>query len=273
MQKTKSFPFPILLLIVTFKDLRRIIAEKKKEAEQESKFHNPSHYWKGKKIVSLNEWLKIKNNYGLNTALQYFPNDFPRSGLTFNLYGIEDQTLKQEADQWGSDFIKLLEYRKSQEYGKWKCCRCLLSPDREEAAIFIGMNKVISRALDSDGESVYPCKVLNRFVCPYDKMILAEREDMARDKNPIEKPNVNYLFYLSELAFAVELALAKAQEEDSMFRIKSAEDVYHVLTNKETLEKLLLQSLKEEHKQYQDSIVEFFTDMRDRIKVEDMRVY
>jgi hypothetical protein len=64
-----------------------------------------------------------------------------RSGLTFILYGIEDQTLKQEADQWGSDFIKLMEYRKSPEYGKWKCCRCLLSPDREEAAIFIGMNK------------------------------------------------------------------------------------------------------------------------------------
>jgi hypothetical protein len=61
---------------VTFKDLKRIIVEKNKEMERKSKFHNPSHYWKGKKIVSLNEWLKIKNNYGLSTALQYFPNDF-----------------------------------------------------------------------------------------------------------------------------------------------------------------------------------------------------
>ena len=39
---------------------------------------------------------------------------------------------------------------------------------------------------------------------------------MAKDNNRIEKPNVDYLFYLSELAFAVELALAKAQEEDSV---------------------------------------------------------
>jgi hypothetical protein len=224
---------------VTFKDLRRIIVEKNKETKRKSKFHNPSHYWKGKKIVSLKEWLKIKNNYGLNTALQYFPNDFPRSGLTFILYGIEDQTLKQEADQWGSDFIKLMEYRKSSEYGKWKCRRCLLSPDREEAAIFIGMNKVISRALDSDGESVYPCKVLNRFVCPYDKKIVAEGEDMARDNNRIEKPDVDYLFHLSEHAFAVELALAKAQEEDSVFTIRSAADAYEALTNKETLEMVL----------------------------------
>ena len=258
---------------MTFKDLQRIIAEKKKEVEQESKFYDPSHYWKGKKIVSLNEWLKIKNNYGLNTALQYFPNDFPRSGLTFILYGIEDQTLKQEADQWGSDFIKLLEYRKSPEYGKWKCCRCLLSPDREEAAIFIGINKVISRALDTDGESVYPCKVLNRFVCPYDKKIAAEGEDMVSDNGQIEKLNVDHLFYLSELAFAVELALAKAQEEDSVFRIRSTEDIYHVLTDKETLEKVLHQGLKEEHKQYKDKILELFTNMKDRIKAEDLTVY
>ena len=189
------------------------------------------------------------------------------------MYGIEDQTLKQEADQWGSDFIKLLEYRKSPEYGKWKCCRCLLSPDREEAAIFIGINKVISRALDTDGESVYPCKVLNRFVCPYDKKIVAEGEDMARDNSQIEKPNVDYLFYLSELAFAVELALAKAQEEDSVFRIRSAADAYEALTNKETLEKVLHQGLKEEHIQYKDKIVELFTNMKDRIKAEDLTVY
>jgi hypothetical protein len=262
---------------VTFKDLRRIIADKKKEAKQESKFFDPSHYWKGKKIVSLNEWLKIKNNYGLNTALQYFPNDFPRSGLTFILCGIEDQTLKQEADQWGSDFIKLMEYSRNAEYGKSKCFRCLISTDREEAGIFIRINKVISKALDTttDGTSVYPCGILNRFACPYEKKIVAEEEDVARDKNQTEKPNVDYLFYLSELAFEVELALAKAQEEDSVFTIRSAADAYEALTNKETLEMVLQQGLKEEYIQYKykDKIVELFTNMKDRIKAEDLTVY
>ena len=254
---------------MTFKDLRRIIAEKKKEAEQESKFYDASHYWKGKKIVSLNEWLKIKNNYGLNAALQYFPNDLPRSGFTFILYGIEDQTLKQEADQWASDFIKLLEYRKSPEYGKWKCCRCLLSPDREEAAIFIGMNKVISRALDADGVSIYPCKILNRFACPYDKKIT---KDIV-ENGITDKPDVDYLFQLSEFAFAVELALTKAQEEDSVFRIRSAADAYHALTNRETLEVVLQQGLKEEHMRYKDSILDILTNMKDKIRMEDLRVY
>jgi hypothetical protein len=69
----------------------KIITEKSKEIERESKLYNPNHYWEGRKVVSLNQWLKIKNNYGLNVVLQYFPNDFPRSGFTFILYGIEDQ--------------------------------------------------------------------------------------------------------------------------------------------------------------------------------------
>ena len=89
-------------------------------------------------------------------AIQYFPNDFPRSGLTFILCGIEDQTLMQEAEHWCFDFERLMEYSRNAEYGKTKCFRCLISTDREEAGIFIGINKVISRALDTtaNGTSV-----------------------------------------------------------------------------------------------------------------------
>jgi hypothetical protein len=171
-----------------------------------------------------------------------------------------------------------MKYTRNPEYGKRECYQCLLSPFREEAAIFIGINKVISRNLDTTGgTSVYPCKVLNRFACPYDKKIVAkeEEEDISgnNSQNQDKKPDVDYLFYLSELAFAVELALAKAQEEDSVFRVRSAEDVYQVLTDKETLEIVLQQGLKEEHMQYKDKIVELFTNMKDRIKVEDLRVY
>lgn len=58
-----------------------------------------------------------------------------------------------------------------------------------------------------------------------------------------------------------------------MFCIKSAEDVYKVLTDKETLGKVLDQGLKEKHKQYKAKIIEFFVNIKDRIKVEDLRVY
>ena len=137
----------------------------------------------------------------------------------------------------------------------------------EEAAIFIGINKVISRALDTEGVSVYPCRVLNRFACPYDGKIVVDEENVTGE-GIAKKPDVDDLFYLSELAFAFELALAKAREEDSMFRIKSAKDVYQVLIDKEALERILQQGLKEEHMQYRDRLVELFMNMRDKIKAE-----
>jgi hypothetical protein len=195
---------------VTFKELRKIIAEKKKEMEIEAKHYDPNYYWKGKKIVSIDQWYQIKEDYGLKAALQFFPNDY-RYGFACTFDDIDDIALKQEADQWYSGYVNLMEYVKNTEYGKTKCFRCLVSPDRENAGIFIGMNKVISRALDTDGVSIYPCKILNRFARPYDK----KSNNYTIDNN-IKRPDVDYLFHLSEMAFAVELALAKAQEEDSV---------------------------------------------------------
>jgi hypothetical protein len=56
-----------------------------------------------------------------------------------------------------------MQYRKNPNYGKTKCVRCLLSTDNEEAAIFLGINKVVARALEDNGSSVYPCRIQNRF--------------------------------------------------------------------------------------------------------------
>jgi hypothetical protein len=83
---------------VTFKDLRRIIAEKKKEMEIEAKYYDPNYYWKGKKIVSLDQWYQIKESYGLKAALQFFPNDY-RYGFACTFDDIEDTVLKQGAAQ------------------------------------------------------------------------------------------------------------------------------------------------------------------------------
>ena len=106
------------------------------------------------------------------------------------------------------------------------------------------------------------------------KMIAdSEEEDGLSGDIVTKKLDVDYLFYLSELAFAVELALAKAQEEDSVFRIRSAADAYQALTNWETLEMALQQGLKEEHRRYKDEIARFFMNMKDRVRVEDLRVY
>ena len=231
--------------------------------------NNGPGYWKGRKIVSLDQWYQVRERYSLRVALQYFPNDFS-DGFPSIFDNIEDQALKEDANRWYSDFVKLMDDSKNAKYGRRICFNCLLSPDRETARIFAGMNKVISRALDTDSESVYPCKILNRFLCPYDKKIVAEVEGMATDNNQKEKPDVDYLFYLSELAFAVELALAKARGEDSVLKTNSAADVHKALTNRETLEMVLQQGLMEEHMRYKDEIVKLLMGMKDRIKAEDL---
>ena len=123
----------------------------------------------------------------------------------------------------------------------------------------------MSRALDTDGStssSIYPCPVLNRFACPYEK-----RKSNDKDLD------VDYLFSLSEIAFAVELALGIAQNEDSKIRIRSVKDVYDALTDKDTLEKILKQGITEEYKQYKDKMVEFFMNMKDRIRIEDLTFF
>ena len=112
-------------------------------------------YWKGKKIVSLDQWRKIAKSkeavsHGIQyqrteEALQYFPSDYMQMPFPFGV----QEGLEQKANTWYTDYLELMEYRRNPNCGKTKCCWCLLSPDREQAAIFIGINKVISRALDN----------------------------------------------------------------------------------------------------------------------------
>jgi hypothetical protein len=159
-----------------------------------------------------------------------------------------------------------MRYRKNPKYGKTKCSKCLLSTDREEAAIFIGINKVISRGLSSS--SIYPCPIQNRFECPYDN----NKEQEEKTKSTID---VEQLFQLSEIAFLVELALATAQEkgETSKVPIRNVEDVYNALADREAFDKLLQQGLDEEHQKYKDEIVEFFMSMKNKVRMEDLIFY
>jgi hypothetical protein len=232
------------------------------------------NYWKGKKIVSLAEWRKIANSnkafqkgieyQNTKEALQYFPDDY--SKWLFPL-GVQEELVK-EANKWYLQYQELMQYRKNPNYGKTKCSSCLLSTDREEAAIFLGINKVIARALedkDDDSSSIYPCPIQNRFECPYDKK---EEEEEAKSID------VDQLFQLSEIAFLVELAFATAGEEDtSKIQIKNCQDLYHALTDRETFDKLLQQGLDEEHQKYKDKILEFFMAIKDKVRLEDLTFY
>jgi hypothetical protein len=287
------------------------------------------NYWKGRKIIPLDKWLKItkantisrREYYKVKEGLQYFPDDYFE--WMFPL-GIPEQ-LKEEANKWYSDYIELMEYRRNPRIRRTKCFHCLLSPSREQSAIFLGINKVIARAIEQENNTpsstIYHCPILNRYECPFDKKKSIVNNKINEEEKENSNLDVDDLFNLSEIAFQVELALGEAQamtksnetiyetdfeagkvkenyanyhgdpysfsteyplEEEQLSKevkrlskvpIRDVRDVYNAFTDRDTFEKLLQQGLEEEYRQNKDQIVEFIMNIKDRISIEDLRVY
>ena len=147
--------------------------------------------------------------------------------------------------------------------------------------IFIGINRLVSKQL-IDGKRdppQYPCQVVNRFQCPYERTN-AKRDDVPGALN--SNFNVEDLFSLERMAFAIEIALAKARKEDSRFRIRDKEELLHALKDKETFAKMLKQGAEapkvgEYIRTYltenQDYILDYFTQMKDNVNLEELRFY
>jgi hypothetical protein len=116
------------------------------------------NYWKGRKIIPLDKWLKItrantisrRETYNVREGLQYFPDDY--FAWMFPLGGIPED-LKEGTNKWYFDYIELMEYRRNPRYGRTKCFRCLLSPDMEDSALFVGINKVLARAIKEEQDN------------------------------------------------------------------------------------------------------------------------
>ncbi|MPZ08527.1 MAG: DDE-type integrase/transposase/recombinase, partial [Nitrososphaeraceae archaeon] len=125
--------------------------------------------------------------------------------------GLQEEVVKK----WDSDFLELMEYTKNPNYGRVKCFHCLLSPDGDDP-IFIGINRLVAKGLDNgeqeNGPIEYPCRVVNRFQCPYERTNVEE-------ENEVESTNSHFyvedLFRLQKMAFIVEIVLATARKEDS----------------------------------------------------------
>ena len=236
---------------------------------------NGSNHWKGKEIIPLNDWIQLK---GTHYALQYFPDDFDRSQTFLTESELKDGN--EQTRKWYSDYLDLMEFRRNPNYGRAKCFHCLLSPDGDDP-IFIGINKLVAKGLEQDENEndpiQYPCSVANRFECPYEK----GKESNARF-------NVDDLFELASMAFAVEIALAVARKDTSAIQIKNKQDLYQALTNREMFDMVLEQGLdyilsdietfdddtsifEQLQKGNRDKIVDYFMKIRDKIKLEELR--
>ena len=212
-------------------------------------------------------------------VLQYFPDDFDR----FHTFLTETQ-LKDSDDQtrkWYIDYLDLMEYKRNPNYGRTKCFHCLLSPERDDP-IFIGINGLVAKGLEKDENKnnpiPYPCPIANRFECPYEKGKISNAKFDAKD-----------LFELANMAFAVEIALAIARKDTSPTQIKNKQDLYQALTNRETFTSILEQGLdyvlsdkeifddtsrfEQLQKNNRDKIADYFMNIKDKIKLEELRFY
>ena len=91
------------------------------------------------------------------------------------------------------------------------------------------------------------------------------------------------------MAFAVEIALAVARKDTSAIQIKNKQDFYQALTNREMFDMVLEQGLdyilsdKETfddlskfdqlQKDNRSKIVDYFMNIKDKIKLEELRFY
>ena len=238
---------------------------------------NDSNHWKDKAIIPLNDWIQLR---GTPYALEYFPDNFDKV-WTFltesDLKNSDEQTRK-----WYSDYLDLMEFRRNPNYGRTKCFHCLLSSDSDDP-IFIGINRLVAKGLESKDSNTppeYPCHVVNRFDCPY---------DCKNGESSNTKFDVEDLFDLSSVAFAVEIALAVARKDTSAVQIKNKQDLYQALTNREIFDDILKQGVdyvlsdKETfndlskfdqlQKDNRDKIVDYFININDKIKLEELRFY
>ena len=66
---------------------------------------------------------------------------------------------------------------------------------------------------------------------------------MRKEKYLNAKFDVEDLFELASMAFAVEIAFAVARKDTSAIQIKNKQDLYRALTNREMLDMILEQGL------------------------------
>jgi hypothetical protein len=274
-------------------NLDRSISNLSKRFDKFDSFDGDSNglrYWKGKKIIPLKEWKKIANcddafSFGIeghlqtNEALQYFPDDY--SGSLFPL-GVQEE-FEEKVKEWYSDYEELMEHKRNPNYGRTKCFHCLLSPGGDDP-IFIGINRLVAKGLEDDKDDkknnpmLYPCHVENRFECPYEK-----------EKGANARFNVEDLFEMADMAFAVEIALAVARKDTSSVQIRNKQDLYQTLTNREKLDMVLQQGLNyilsdketfDNTSRFEllqgvnrDKIVDYFMNIKNKIKLEKLRLY
>ncbi|HZA48778.1 MAG TPA: hypothetical protein VE521_07630 [Nitrososphaera sp.] len=92
--------------------------------EKEKKKNDGIHYWRGKPIIPLKEWIELSNfaeafakgvEYrNTKQALQFFPDDYDSAWLIFPL-GVQPE-YTAAANKWYLEYMQLLKFRKHPQF-------------------------------------------------------------------------------------------------------------------------------------------------------------
>ena len=246
------------------------------------------NYFNGTKIIDANKWDDLfYNNSFFDKKIKervvtsekpflYLPNDYVMDKPNF----IVLHDLQEIANKWYSDYVTFMISTKNPKYGKSRCRHCVNSAFLDDP-IFNGIEKTFARIInnhcgfiDQDNDiTMYPCKVMNIFECPFDsdnykqkytkdELFFWQRISFAIDQqihlvNKVTKDNeriynINFendkvqristdfegIPYYSGWESNIEKQLDKVKPILEI-SIKNRQDLYNVLINKEKLEILL----------------------------------
>jgi len=257
----------------------------------------PTTAWKRMVTIYFNNGLDLY--YDLSRGLDLYPDSYIDVVFRYNIEGAGESFREVNPDkfkEWIEDYIELLEYKKDSHYGNTKCQGCLLNPLNGKSGLLVGIYKILRSALNEkfkdkvennksnhNFQSISPqpmskdldCLIVDKFRCPYDNKEKTFKHNFDTD--------IDFLYYLNEISMKVEYALMRTldltknhkttSEEDldksipdeikTIVTIKDIEGIQSILTNKDTLDKILKQGLElKEYEEWKDNILDLFEKIK-----------
>jgi hypothetical protein len=292
--------------------LGRKINKLRKDMEkyQATKSALASGYWRGRKIVTLSEWFEILDERR-DDIFDYVPNEHYRFELKQGLISTlanNDPFMKEKIESWYRDYADLLAHLKNKKVGKQECGGCLLNPDSDDPVgilrFFLSQLPISFPARNAGlgGKTLFPCRVVNRFECPYkDKGIIG-----LTDEGLIGLGLALHVIYES-----IKMAWESTKKEDSVYyvnfktgqvseeksdlpyrmrnhlelwlgnlhlspvQIKSIQDISNALTDREKLDSLVQQYAKYNipmmDESQRETLVELWIKGKNNLRVVDLK--
>jgi hypothetical protein len=237
-----------------------------------------NYFKKRRKIVSEIEWKKMVFA-GRDDIFSFMPNTYLHTPFFMYPEAKFDRQI-EEVKRWWADYTEFLESIKDPSYGEEICGVCILRP-KDGYNFFDSLDTMRIKTVVAENFAnivkdrppasnlahlEYTCPVVNRFECPYKELEGWNKDNLVGFRAAIEFvcKAIHHAAYLFETCFhadfergciqaadhlgeqSEEQPLEEGLDELSRFKItklqvRTAQDVYDVLTNQRKLRRVLAQ--------------------------------